>query len=212
MFGFSPKGNLFAILVVGAGIISGLVFFLLQWQAAGLEEAHGQVEQLNRELDKLQEEERSFTQARSDYQRIRQRAADIGQLFPLREGLVEQVKSLERAASQSGDVFSLTIQDVSEQDGSAGREEKPYTIVPGLKNVEVIPYEFRLEGSFLSTIHFLQILERQPFYSELEDLTLTSSQGKDGGGGGSGTVLKRSGQVQAIVRSAFYARKPTVQK
>lgn len=213
MTGTSAKRSLILTVVVGASIAGGLVFLLLRWQTSGLEEGHTQVEQLTKELDKLQEEERSFTQARSDYQRIRQRAADIGELFPRREGLVEQVKRLEQAAVQSGDAFSLTIQDVSEQPGAspAAGEEKAYTIVPELKQLDVIPYEFKLDGSFLSIIHFLQILEHQPFYSELEALTLSSTS-VSGDGTGRGGVLKRSGQVQATIRSAFYARKSPMQK
>lgn len=204
MKGQSEKTTLL-LTILGGCVALGLgSFFSLVWQVGGVEEARQESDRLSRELEQLRAEEKSYTQARADYQRIGARAAEISALFPPREQLLGQVKRLENAARQSNDLFSLSITDVTPEPGAEVKEESS-PIVPGLAGVEVIPYDFRLLGSFLSIIHFLQLLEHQPFYSEIETFTL-QSQSKDGQGL-TDRGVKRSGAVEAKVRSAFYAKK-----
>jgi hypothetical protein len=69
--------------------------------------------------------------------------------------------------------------------------------------VEEIPYNFRLSGSFLSMIRFLQTLENQKFNSEIENFQLSSDSTGSVPSLGKQT---RTGRVTADIRAAFYAK------
>jgi hypothetical protein len=166
------------------------------------------VQERRNEYNALVVEENSYRTARTDFARIQGNAEIIAGLFPVKEQLVGHIERLEAAAASASDDFSLSITD-SEQQASQTRSGKltaaTYTIVPGLKSIEVIPYDFTVSGSFIGVIHFLQILEHQPFYSEIEMLEL-SSKILSGAGLSSTSKQVRSGVVDGHMRAAFYAK------
>lgn len=192
--------------VTGGGLVILVVIALLVIRplTADLASLHQEAQQQKNQLQQLILEEASYKTARTELNRIEPRVKEIQALFPLREQLVTFVERLEQIAKQFENDFSISITDVEEQgSGGSGREGPEYSLVPDLVGVEVIPYDFRLGGSFLAIIKFLQTLENQPFFSEIEKFSFQSVSQASGQPGGEAI---RSGRVEATVLAAFYAR------
>ncbi|MEK9180668.1 MAG: hypothetical protein AAB871_00345 [Patescibacteria group bacterium] len=206
--GWSAQRKLITTIAGGLFIFAAMIFFIINPLVGDLSNLHKMTQEQKNALADLILEESSFKAARVNFSKIEDRAAEIDSLFPVREELVGHVESLEETAKKYQDQFTLSITDPAEKapvkKSSAKAKEDEYVIVPGLKKVEVIPYNFRLEGTFLGVVNFLQTLENQPFYSEIETLTLKSQQKSAGGGG---TNTSRTGKVQADILSAFYAKR-----
>ena len=207
MQSMSAKMKLAITVLGGAILMTLLYFFFLLPLATKLEDLHGQAQRAEIDLTKLKLEEQSYQRAQADYDRISARIADINRLFPVKEELVGIVKELEAAAIASDDTFTLSITDVSEvqADPRQKKEEKPYEIVPNLVNVEVIPYDFQMQGSFRSIVTFLQTLEHQSFFSEIEVISLSSD--KTQLTSVDALAATRTGTVNATIRSAFYTER-----
>jgi len=205
----SAKQNLFAIIALGIASLLAVAFFMIKPLGGQLDSLHQQLEDQKSLYNKLIMEETSYRTAQLDFAKIKDGVADIKALFPPREQLVKNIESLEAAAAQFEDEFSLSITDVKEDESLSNSKNAfvppPYDVVPGLVNIEVIPYVFDLEGSFLGTVKFLQVLEHQPFYSEIESLSLMGVSSAVSSGQGQQLKLQRSGQVQARLTAAFYA-------
>jgi len=205
----SAKQNLFTILSLGIGSLLVVALFMIKPLAGQLGDFHQQLEDQKSLYKKLIMEETSYRTAQSDFAKIKDGVDEIRSLFPPREQLVKNIESLEAAAAQFESEFSLSITDVKEDESIQNSKNAfvppPYDIVPGLVNIEVIPYIFDVEGSFLGTVKFLQVLEHQPFYSEIESLSLMGVSSAASSGQGQQQKLQRSGQVQAKFTAAFYA-------
>lgn len=201
------------IITIVAGIVSvlALIFFVIKPQIHELSRLHETTQERRNEYSDLLVEENSYRTARTDFAKIKNNADIIQSLFPVREKLVGNIERLEAAASAYGEEFSLSITDTQttdEQSRTKKITEPTYNIVPNLKDIEVIPYDFTVAGSFSGVIHFLQTLEHQPFYSELETLELTS---KFLGGQAPAEKQARTGGVEGHMRAAFYAKQETQQ-
>lgn len=201
------RAKLTTIITCGIIAMGIIIFAIIKPLAASVAGAHQEAQKQRNELNRLLAEEASYKSARDDFNRISSRAQEIASLFPTRENLVGHVKKLEAAASEFENTFSLSITDASEQQRSTteATENKPYTIVPRLVNIEVIPYDFQIEGSYASIVRFLQTLENQPFFSEIDTLSFNSRMHDVSGAGGISRV--RTGTIDALIRSAFYAKK-----
>lgn len=203
-----PAKQIF-IATIFAGIVSvlALIFFVIKPQIDQLSRLHQLTQERRIEYNDLLVEENSYRTARKDFAKIKDTAEIIAGLFPVKEKLVGNIERLEAAAEAFGEEFSLSITDPSQEDRQTRTKkgaEPVYTIVPKLINIEVIPYDFTVAGSFSGVIRFLQTLEHQPFYSELETLELTS---KFLGGQAPGEKPARTGAVEGHMRAAFYAKK-----
>lgn len=200
------KQLLIATILAGIFVILVLVFFVIRPQIGALVGLHDLVQQRHNEYNALVVEENSYRTARIDFAKIQANAEIITGLFPIKERLVGNIERLEAAAAAASDEFSLSIAD-PEQDESKSRAANTiaptYAVVPNLRSVEVIPYDFTVAGSFVGVIHFLQILEHQPFYSEIETLALSS---EFLGGLGPPEKQVRTGLVEGHMRAAFYAK------
>jgi hypothetical protein len=202
-------GNLSAIrklyIVVGGGLIglALILFFLIKPLGEDLTLLHGQLVEQQQVLDRLRLEELSAKIAKSDFSRIGNRAKEIQDLFPPREELVIFIERLESIASTFQSDFSIVITDAQEIEEKSTTPLAPYSIVPGLKEIEVIPYNILLEGDFESVIKFLQTLENQAFYSEIGAMSLRS--GVNQGSTTEDRSVGRSGLVEANIQAAFYA-------
>ena len=188
--------------VVGAIIAFGVVLFIvIKPILADLDLLHSEVQGQKDELNLLILEEASYKTASADLARIDDRVGEIKDLFPVKEQLVVFVERLESIAGELENDFSITITDADEQVG--GNDNMgDYTIIPNLNNIEVIPFDFQLSGSFLGIVQFLQTLENQPFFSEIENFVLRSDLTTNSG---DLALQFRTGRVQAVIRSAFYA-------
>ena len=203
MQGLTSKQK-FLLTVVGVVIIFGMAFFIaIKPLLADLGSLHEVVQGKKDELNLLILEEASYKTASADLARIEDRVEEIKSLFPVKEQLVVFVERLESIAQDLENDFSITITDADESNSAGGSEDSgAYAIVPSLTNIEVIPFDFQLSGSFLGIVQFLQTLENQPFYSEIDSFVLRS----DFTEGSSDSDLQfRSGRVAAVIRSAFYA-------
>ena len=200
----TAKQKLIAIIAGGILLFVVVLFLIIKPLINDLSRLHEEVQQRKDTLNRLVIEERSYISARDDLVRIQSRTQEIEDLFPPKEELVRFIEQLESIADTFGSDFSITITDAEEDFNSTRKteEKKEYTVVPGLKKIEVIPYNFRLSGDFSSIVKFLQALENQPFFSEIEALALSSEVKKSQEIGG----VVRTGRVQASVRAAFYAR------
>jgi len=204
----SARQKLLAIVAGGLIVLALVLFFGIKPFLSDLTILHSEVSSEKETLNKLLAEEASYQQAREDLQRIQVRVDQIESLFPNREQLVGFVEKLESIADIFENGFTISITDPEEQaslqvESRRTRAEVPeYTIVPNLKDIEVIPYAFQLNGDFLSMVQFLQSFERQHFYSEIESLQFTSSV--ESGQGNEQAV--RTGIIKATISAAFYAR------
>ncbi|OGE81343.1 MAG: hypothetical protein A2826_02190 [Candidatus Doudnabacteria bacterium RIFCSPHIGHO2_01_FULL_43_23] len=203
MQGLSSKQKLL-LTVVGVILIFGLILFIVvKPLLADLGTLHNEVQGQKDELNLLILEEASYKTASADLARIEDRVEEIRDLFPVKEQLAVFVERLEFIARDLENDFSITITDAEEQNTSSGSgDSEVYTIVPRLANVEVIPFDFQLSGSFLGIVQFLQTLENQPFFSEIDSFVLRSDLSE---GSGDQDLQSRSGRVEAVIRSAFYA-------
>ena len=207
MQGFSAKQKL-VLIVVSALVAFGVVLFVvLKPLSSDLDTLHQEVQAQKDHLNLLILEEASYKTVSADLERIKERVEEIKSLFPDKEQLVRFVERLEAIAQNLESDFAITITDTAEgaqTSGTPATEQQVYTIVPNLQNVEVIPFDFRLSGSFIGVVQFLQTLENQPFFSEVESFALRSEISNTGGIGDS-TLQSRSGKVNATIRSAFYS-------
>lgn len=203
MQGLSSKQKLL-LTIVGAIIVFGLILFVfLKPLLTDLDLLHNEVQGQKDELNLLILEEASYKTASADLARIEDRVEEIKDLFPVKEQLVVFVERLEFIARDLENDFSITITDAEEQNQSGGTKGLgDYTIIPNLENIEIIPFNFQLSGSFSGIVQFLQTLENQPFFSEIESFVLRSDLIASTG---DSKLLFRTGRVQAVIRSAFYA-------
>lgn len=207
MNSFSAKNKLIMIASIALVMIFLAVFLIFKPLFNNVSSLNTEVQEQKDKYAKLVLEEESYNQARSDLEQIEPRVGQIESLFPVKEELVELVESLELLADTFDSEFTIIITDADEHPETSRRmasEEKPYEVVAGLKNVEVIPFDFQLEGDFLGVINFLQALENQPFYSEIESIVLSSVIEKLETG--PERQQTRSGEVLANIRAAFYAK------
>jgi hypothetical protein len=188
----------------GLVVIACIVVFVL-WPLAGqLEVLHGKVQSQRDQYNQLVLEEISYRNAAREFARIKTDVGEIQALFPPKEQLVGFIERLELIAREFENNFTMTITDADENQ-PATKDKKPaqYAVVPGLKNLDVIPYDFKLSGSFLSMVRFLQTLENQSFNSEIESFQLHSDQAASASVAG---LMSRTGRVAAEIRAAFYAK------
>ncbi len=198
--------KLAATIAAGLAVSIFIVLFGLSPLAGALAELHEQARSQHALYTRLLAEEASYKTARIDFEKIQPRAGEISGLFPEREEMVANVEALESAAARFGNELSLTITDASDTPaGTKKITETEYAIVPNLSDVEVVPYDIRLQGGFLAVVRFLQTMENQPFFSEIEQIILTGNR-EDIGSGPTSRSL-RTGSVDANIRAAFYAQK-----
>jgi hypothetical protein len=205
----TARQKLLAIVAGGLIVLALVLFFGIKPFLSDLQILHSEVSSEKETLNKLLAEEASYQQARADLRRIQVRADQIESLFPTREQLVVFVERLESIAGTFENGFTISITDPEEQANLQAESRRSraevleYTIVPNLRDIEVIPYSFQLEGDFLSMVQYLQSFERQQFYSEIESLQFTTSV--ESGLGNQQAV--RTGIIEATISAAFYARK-----
>ena len=211
------RKKLIFVLLGGVAVSGCILFFVIRPLMADLSGLHQKIQAQKDTLMKLVMEESSYKTARNTFDRIRGRVGEIDSLFPVREELVGHIKRLEEIAKEFKADFSMTITEpVTESQArkpssptkpKEGDKEKkdPYALATDLKKVEIIPYNFHLEGSFAGIIYFFQTLENQPFYSEIQTISIQSQTAA--GGTGQSSATSRTGRVAADVLSVFYAEK-----
>lgn len=211
MGSWSAKKKLFVTIFTGTLVLFCTVYFAVRPLALDLADIHKNTQEQKFLLSDLILEEASFKTARANLEKIKDRIEEIDALFPVREELVGHIQRLEQIAAEYRSDFSMTITDPADDTKtpktSSKNKEPEYEVVPGLKKVEVLPYDFHLEGTFTGIIYFLKTLENQPFYSEIDSMVFRSQVSNRGSGTGAATLASRTGKVLADVRSAFYAKK-----
>ncbi|PIR96824.1 MAG: hypothetical protein COT91_04705, partial [Candidatus Doudnabacteria bacterium CG10_big_fil_rev_8_21_14_0_10_41_10] len=152
MSNISIKQKFFAI--AGGGLVGFLIilFLVISPLLSDITEQHLRVQEQKDRLNLLIMEEASYNTARADLEKIEPRVQEIEGLFPVKERLVGFVERLEEIAQNFESDFAITITDVAEQQvvsrSRTTKEQEVYEVVPGLKKVEVIPFDFQLSGSF----------------------------------------------------------------
>lgn len=202
---FTARQKLISYIIAGIAVTALFFFFVIKRQMTALESLHNLTQKNKDEYNRLIAEETAYKIIQADLLKIGDRSEQIKSLFPIKEGLVANIKQLEAAASAYQDDFSMTITDPEETESSTP-DQAAYTIVPDLKNIQVIPYDFNIKGSFLGVVKFLKTLENQPFYSEIESLSINSVLGSSDP---NSPKKRRTGQIEAKIRAAFYADKKT---
>jgi len=203
----SARKKLYMILGGGLIVLALMFFFVIKPISDDLTIIHGEIDSQNQVLDQLLLETMSAEYAKSDFSKIGSRAGEIERLFPSRVELVSFVERLESIADTFDNDFSIVITDAQDIEETSGRppEKEAYQTVPGLREVEVIPYNILLTGDFEAIVQFLQTLENQPFYSEIDTMSFRSQTTETGDFGN--RRITRSGLVEANLRAAFYALK-----
>jgi hypothetical protein len=210
----SAKQNLTSIITFGLIGILVVFFFVFKPLTGQLDSLRKTLEENRTAYNRLVAEETSYRTAQSDFAKIKNGVDEINSLFPPREGLVRNIEMIEAAASDFEDEFSLSITDAKEDESLQSTKNTyvppPYNVVPGLVNIEVIPYDFTVKGTFLGAVKFLQMLEHQPFFSEIESFSLNTVYSSDNLQ--SSKSLQRTGLVTARIIAAFYADQKPVAK
>lgn len=210
----TAKQNLTSIIIGGFVGILAVFFFIFKPLIGQLDGLRASLEENRNVYNRLVAEETSYRTAQSDFAKIKNGVNEINSLFPPREGLVKNIEMIESAASEFEDDFTLSITDAKEDESLQNSKNSyvppPYNVVPGLVNVEVIPYDFSVKGTFLGAVKFLQMLEHQPFFSEIESFSLNTVYSSNISP--TDKSLRRTGLVTARIIAAFYADQKPIAK
>lgn len=157
------------------------------------------------ELLAVEQKIESYNTAITELAKIQANKEDILRIFPKREAMVNLVQGIESAVTRAGAIPELKITDKKEDPLAADIDRGASPVVPGLKDIEEVPYSLTLSGHYRSLTDFLLFIEHQPFVTEFKKFAITAVTVQDE----TSKALRNTGLASGIFEGVFFiARSP----
>ncbi len=192
---------------VGSLVISILVAYFVIWPKFGeVLSMRTSNQQLEVQASQLNEKAQTLTTLSQDKPTLEKQLAQSEQLLPSKNGIFPLLREIEVASATSGVLVEKVDVDPKSLSSGGGQgsgapappPDKNASSVSGLSPAVVV--KVALTGGYRSFLDFLSYLYNGSRVISIDDLSLTSSSGKEGGGG----VVRA-----AITINAFWRPLPT---
>lgn len=183
MKGTNNKTKIIVLIVVFILFTAGMFFFGYGIMANKNQVIADTIAQRNVELEVLLREQKSFEQGKIDLAILEKSQYPPDELFSSDTKVVKEIQQLESAAQRYGLDIQISVS------GSVSLA-KPVTGVSS--ELFAIPYTITLTGSSDNVLLFVQAIERMPFITHTNDLSIT---------------VNEEDQTTAVIFSEFYIKK-----
>lgn len=177
-------------------IVSALLFvFLIKPALFDSAELNQQINAKKTELVTLEQQIAAYKTAQSDLSKAK-RKDEVVSAIVKKEDLVLAVKSLELAASRTGTLEELNIEEVEDK-----AKEKSPPVISAKSGLQEVPYQITITNNFVGTINFLSYLEHLPQFTEVTLLTLAAEKQESEVPGGAPSY---TGRVLGSINGVFF--------
>lgn len=186
--------------IIVIGIVGVLASLLVVWFAIGpildsLTTVNSQLQQGQIELATIQQQNLAFQRAQADLNRAT-RKNEIASIIGSKEGLVSAVTDLETAASKSGTVQLLQLQERDPKDKQA------VDVIENKRGIEEVRFQTMTINDYVGMINFMALLENLPHFAEISKITLSSETSP----ATANNKTIRSGRVLGTLDGVFFVK------
>ncbi len=204
------SGQYQIILSVAIVVLIALVLILLAIVPliSNLKQTHAKITKNQIELYRIKSDIKGFEQLSQQITQVEAHEQDVARLFPVREEMASLVQGLENSVAKANTTHKLSITDAKESNAQSNSQAKGKTeaaVVPGLKQIEEIPYTLAISGEYRRVVDFLLAIEHQPFFTEFQKFTITADQTQRGSG--QEFELFNLGTASAKLEGVFFIQK-----
>ncbi len=186
-----------AIFVSGLIVAILLVLFGIKPMLGEISAIHDNIKQQKTELLTLDQQILAFKTAQSDLSKATRRE-EIDTAIPTRETLVDSVKDLELAMSQT-----LTSHELKIKDPTLEKNNKLKEVTTNRPGIEEIPYTLIMTNDFVGILNALAYLEHLPHFTEISKIDLSAETTSSAGG-----EAVHTGRVIGNIQGVFFVKQP----
>ncbi|MBX4204988.1 MAG: hypothetical protein KW788_02225 [Candidatus Doudnabacteria bacterium] len=208
----TPFTRIVLIVFLGVVLLVAATFVLILPSLNRIDTLNKDLVAKKTEISNLEQQIRAYQTAQSDLNRAVDKQ-EIFDAFLPKEKLVTVIKEMESAVANSGtgeEVLSIDdpfLAAATGQPATKNAKKEDPTLVGGLNNITLVPYELNFSNDYLGTIRLLSYLEHLPHFTEFSSFHFSAQTITPAAGTSQTQVLEHTGKISGTIKGIFYARK-----